>query len=86
MYPVLGLMKKMHAAKTLTPEADAFMADHRPPEELYDLTTDPYEVHNIAAKPEVQSELEKLRNTLAGWISQTHDQGAIAELPESSRS
>ena len=34
-----------------------------PEEELYDLQTDPYEIHNLAAsdKPEHQAELKRLR-------------------------
>jgi uncharacterized sulfatase len=79
MYPVLKQMKQMHAEGKLTPQADAFMADHRPAEELYDLAADPHEVNNIAGLAGHRATLAQLRQTLDRWITDTKDKGAIAE-------
>jgi len=80
-YPVLGLLKQLHSKGKLTPVQELFMAARRPPEELYDLTTDPHEVSNLADSPRCQQVLKDLRAKLAGWIEQTGDQGRIPEDP-----
>ena len=40
-YPVLGLMKQLHAEGKLTPAQQLFMAPRKPAEELFDLAADP---------------------------------------------
>ena len=54
----------------------------RPPEELYDLQADPYEVHNLASSPRHGETLQELRALLQEWIAETKDQGAILEAPK----
>ncbi len=78
-YPPLAVMKKLFAEGKLTPEQAHFMKPTRPAEELYDLAADPHEVHNLAARPEHQATLKRLRGVLEQWIKDTHDQGAIPE-------
>ena len=46
---------------------------HRPRHELYDLDQDPYEVDNLAFKPEFQQKLEELQAKLKEWQKQTRD-------------
>lgn len=46
---------------------------HRPAEELYDTTTDPDEVINLAADPAHAKVLEDMRRRLAAWRAATHD-------------
>ena len=46
---------------------------HRPPEELYDLTTDADEVVNLAGDPAHATALADLRAQLAQWRTATHD-------------
>lgn len=45
----------------------------RPPEELYDLETDPNEVRNLAAEPEHRQTLERMRAQLEDWQLRTED-------------
>lgn len=78
-YPVLPLMRELHAQGKLTAVQELFMAPRRPAEELYDLKADPHEIHNLAASPEHQKVLEDLRAKLDAWIRETGDQG---ETPE----
>jgi len=65
---------------------DAFAAErvrvyqHRPAEELYDLTKDPHELKNIAADPAQQKLLASLRKKLDAWMKQQGDGGMEAEM------
>lgn len=78
-YPVLRLMHELHDAGKLTPVQELFMAPRRPPEEFYDLQSDPHEIKNLADSPEHQEVLKDLRAKLETWIQQTGDQGQTPE-------
>ena len=77
-YPVLTLMQIMHREGKLTPEQDWFMADHKAPEELYDLTKDPYEVHNVADVSGYVDTLQELR-ILMDTLLNRYDKGTYPE-------
>ena len=81
MYPVLGLMKELHAAGQLTPPQAELMAPRRPDEELYDLETDPWEIHNLAdsTDPEHQRTKKDLAATLDAWMEQMGDRERAPE-------
>jgi len=80
-YPMLPLMRKLHAEGKLTPVQELFMADRRPVEELYDVQADPWEVKNLAASPKHQAVLKQMRQRLDRWIKDTGDQGETPEDP-----
>ncbi len=46
---------------------------HHPAQELYDTQSDPYELDNLAEKPEMKPQLEKLRRRLKQWRARTGD-------------
>lgn len=75
-YPVLTLMKVMHQQGRWNP---FFMADRRPPEELYDLRNDPHELVNLAADSKYAKQLAQLRGHLDRWMKDTGDQGGTDE-------
>lgn len=52
---------------------------HRPGEELYDLTTDPDELHNLAADPAHAAELARTRAAMDEWMKANHDLGAATD-------
>ena len=83
-YPVWNLLKELHAQGKLTPPQDFLCQPAMPEEELYDLQTDPWEIHNLAASPapEHQAALKKLRGVLEKWIEDTNDQGRRLETLE----
>ena len=56
------------------------MFQHRPAEELYDLTKDPYELNNLANNPEHRKLLASLRKKLDAWMKQQGDRGMEAEM------
>jgi hypothetical protein len=83
-YPPLMLMRQLKAEDKLGRDQQAFMADERPEEELYDLHADPYELRNLALEPQYQVKLGEMRDLLDGWIEETGDTGAELEenLPD----
>jgi uncharacterized sulfatase len=80
-YPVMRLMRRLHATGKLTAVQAQFMAPVRPPEELYDITKDPNEIENLAGSPGHKEQLTELRAILDRWIAATGDRGEIAEDP-----
>jgi arylsulfatase A-like enzyme len=78
-YPVWNLIKELHAAGKLTPEQEFLAAPTMPEEELYDIQTDPYEIHNLAKSPEHQAKLKELRGVVDQWIEDSNDQGRVFE-------
>jgi N-sulfoglucosamine sulfohydrolase len=83
-YPVWNLLKELDAQGKLTAAQKFLTAPTMPPEELYDLQKDPYEIHNLADSSDAgeQAELKKLRGVVEKWIEETHDQGAVFEPKE----
>jgi arylsulfatase A-like enzyme len=82
-YPVWTLLPQLAGQGKLTPAQAALVAPAMPPEELYDLNTDPYEINNLAGstKPEHRAALKRLRAALNKWIEETNDQGRTLEPP-----
>jgi arylsulfatase A-like enzyme len=83
-YPVWNLIKELSAQGKLTPVQAVLAAPHMPPEELYDVDADPYEIHNLvdSSDPEHQATLKRLRAALERWIEESHDQGRTREPAE----
>lgn len=75
-YPVETLMKVMHAQGQWD---SLLMAQTRPVEELYDLSTDPHEMKNLAKDPMYAATLTELRAAVDNWIRQSGDKGEIDE-------
>ena len=80
-YPMLQIMRQLHAEGKLTPEQALFMADRRPEEELYDLLADPHELRNLAGSADHAQPLAELRGALDAWIAETGDHGQTPEGP-----
>ena len=83
-YPVWNLLKQLDAQGKLTPEQKFLTAPTMPPEELYDLRSDPHQVRNLATSddPEHRAALSRLRIALDRWLTDTDDQGRFPEPPE----
>ena len=80
---VKPLMRKMLAeGKLIGPPAD--LMKPFPDEQLYDTSSDPYEIKNLAnSKSEThQKALTRMRAALATWIVETGDRGELAEPRE----
>jgi N-sulfoglucosamine sulfohydrolase len=81
-YPVLAVMRKLHEQGRLDPVQERLFSLTRPGEELYDLDADPYEIHNLAGRPDYREVQQRLAAVLEAWLAETNDQGRIAEPPE----
>lgn len=71
--------KELYKAGKLNELQSKFYQPTRPPEELYDLENDPFEIKNLASDPAYQSDLIKLRNQLYAWMDTISDPGLIPE-------
>lgn len=71
---------KMNENAELRGDAAYIFMKTKPVEELYDLQTDPDEVHNLAGLPQYDKILKELRTALAEWQKDIDDKGFIPEL------
>jgi len=78
-YPVWNLLKQLHAEGKLTPPQEFLCQPRMPDEELYDLQTDPHQIHNLAAATDAASQavLKKLRAVLAQWMVDVGDKESV---------
>lgn len=71
---ILQRLRALHAAGELDVVQERILfAPTRPPEELYDLQKDPFELENLAGQPEHAAELSAMRERLADWSARTAD-------------
>jgi len=82
LQPSYQAWHRLAAAGELEGANAIFMADTKPREELYDLEADPHQVNNLAALPEYDAELRRMRAALHDKILDIRDLGF---LPESQR-
>jgi arylsulfatase A-like enzyme len=78
-YPVWSLLPELNRQGRLTPPQAFLCAPAMPPEELYDLRTDPHAINNLANSSAHQKILQKLRSVLEEWIQNTGDLGRTLE-------
>ena len=72
-------IRRVAAEGKLPPAAKLFMTPRKPVEELYDLKNDPHEINNLAADPNYQKILTKMRWVHLKWVRDTKDVGLIPE-------
>ena len=53
---------------------------HRPAEEFYDITQDPFETKNLASDPQHRAKMDALKKQLQAWMKQQGDQGVATEM------
>ncbi|MDA7991706.1 MAG: sulfatase, partial [Pirellulales bacterium] len=76
---ILIALRQWHSDGKLNPAQLLVFRDVRPPEELYDVRKDPYEINNLAANPAYATKLGKMRGQLDDWMKATDDKGQQAE-------
>ncbi|MFN3189519.1 MAG: sulfatase-like hydrolase/transferase [Aureliella sp.] len=72
-------IREAEAGGTLTEAGKLFSASSKPVEELYDLESDPHEIHNLAASPDHRQRLEAMRAECLRWQSEVRDVGLVPE-------
>lgn len=76
--PTTQVWKRLHDEGRLTPAQDVFWQT-KPPEELYDLESDPDEVRNVVDVARYQDVLAKLRQAHRDWELRIRDVGFLPE-------
>lgn len=81
-YPAWTLVPRLHAEGRLNEAQAALCAPRQPAEQLFDLETDPHQIHNLAesSDPVHAATLRRLRGELESWIERTDDQGRFPEI------
>jgi len=77
--PIMQEWRRLHQAGKLTGPQKLFFRKVKPKEELYDVVADPHEIDNLAASPDHQGVLKKMRALLDKWIEDTGDLGGTPE-------
>ncbi len=77
--PIVIRLRELHAEGKLDAVQDMIFAPSRPVEELYELASDRYEIHNLATDPAYQSTLVDMRGRLERWMEETNDLGRVPE-------
>ncbi len=72
-------IRRLETAGELQRAMGQFSAARKPVEELYDLETDPHEIHNLAADPGHAEKLAEMRKELSAWQYQVGDIGLMPE-------
>ncbi|HOU97091.1 MAG TPA: sulfatase-like hydrolase/transferase [Bacteroidales bacterium] len=78
--PIYKEMLRLDAEGKLTGPQKAWMAYSRPPEELYDVKADPYQINNLVNDQKLKSVLDDLRKRHEKWTLETGDMGHLNEL------
>ncbi len=77
---IVDMLRFLDAAGMLDPKMEKILfSPTRPPEELYEWTTDRWQVKNLAADPAHKATLETLRARLDRWMVETKDRGPESE-------
>lgn len=76
---IMKELNRLHKEDKLNAIQELAYQVPRPDEELYDLKTDPWEVHNLAKDTEYSDTLARMRQALAEHTEKVGDMGTISE-------
>ncbi len=76
--PTTRAWHKLFEEDKLTEAQSAFFRT-KPAEELYDIESDPYEIHNLAGSAEHAMTLSRMRDALQKWMIEIRDVGLVPE-------
>jgi arylsulfatase A-like enzyme len=62
-------LRELYASGELPAKLKEIYFGERPAEELYDVTKDPHQLHNLAADPKFAAELNRHRGFLTAWMA-----------------
>ena len=77
--PIYKEMLRLDAEGKLTGPQKAWMSYNRPPEEIYNIATDPYQINNLVNDPSMKLTLLDMRELLDKWTLETGDLGHMNE-------
>ena len=73
-------LRRLRAAGELDPVLAAYFDLPRPPEELYDLHADPFELNNLASDPAMTAVRNMMAARMDRWLTETGDLGRFSEI------
>ncbi|MDA7657935.1 sulfatase, partial [Verrucomicrobia bacterium] len=77
--PSLVDMRRMNKEGKLNPAQSLWFSPKKPSEELYDVIADPHETKNLAALPQHQQVLKRMRHEVEDWQVEIGDLSLIPE-------
>jgi hypothetical protein len=77
--PIYKEMLRLDAEGKLSGAQKSWMAYSRPPEELYDVKADPYQLNNLVSDVKLKTVLEDMRKRHTQWTLETGDMGHMNE-------
>ena len=77
--PLMQELLRLHQEGRLEGPQQLWFRSQKPPQELYDLYSDPHEIENLAEDPGHQQTLARLRQALEAWRTEVGDMGRIPE-------
>lgn len=80
--PWMPVLKELYKQGRLNEVQQLVTAKTRPKEEMYDLSKDPFEIHNLAENESYADKLIEMREILDKWIVETGDKGINPEPSE----
>lgn len=77
--PIVQDWRRLNAEGKLTGAQKLWFTHPKPAEELYDTEADPFEVNNLAGRPEFAETQARMRAALETWMKNTADLGVVPE-------
>jgi len=77
--PTMKEMRRLYQEEKLSDVPSLFFRKNKPIEELFDTDADPYEVNNLAERPEYVEVLQRLRMAMENWQEEVGDSGLVPE-------
>lgn len=77
--PIMQEVMRLDAEGRLNVHQKKWMANNRPPEELYDVKADPYQLTNLADVSKYKEVLDEMRKQQKRWAMETGDMGFMNE-------
>lgn len=78
--PAVHIMRSLKTEGQLSAGQGVFFAESKPPEELYDLENDPFEMNNLALMPDYQAVKEKMQQELKTLETQYQSNDTTLEI------
>ncbi|WP_276166448.1 sulfatase family protein [Zobellia alginiliquefaciens] len=77
--PIMQELLRMRDNGELNENQAQWFRKKKVPEELFDTYNDPYELNNLADKPEFEDKLKELRAECNRWMGEVNDKGLMTE-------
>jgi arylsulfatase A-like enzyme len=76
------VVRKLEEAGELDPVQSQYLSPTAPPEEFYDVVSDPHQTENLAGSLAHRERFDEFRAVLDDWVGRIDDRGRFPEHPE----